>query len=171
MNGIDRVHFDSPVAVIRPPPHSDLSKQSHEALQRVDRELSKCNFRTALFLYPQTPSTPTQWPPRLQNRQTIPNKLSSLDELVINDLSNESNDCSYFYEDYRLLCLHDEAGHSPIGYLLGVLPKCYRTSSIEELHDDRFTAGSVDESLQASVRSISNRVTNSLFLQFLTSFA
>ncbi|KAK6243166.1 hypothetical protein QUC31_009575 [Theobroma cacao] len=42
----------------------------------------------------------------------------------------------------------DEAGHSPIGYLLGVLPKCYRTSSIEELHDDRFTAGSVDESLQ-----------------------
>ncbi|EOY11252.1 Uncharacterized protein TCM_026496 [Theobroma cacao] len=157
MNCIDRVHFDSPVAVIRPPPHSDLSKQRHEALQRVDRELSKCNFRTALSLYPQTPSTPTQWPPRLQNRQT--------------DLSNESNDCSYFYEDYRLLCLHDEAGHSPIGYLLGVLPKCYRTSSIEELHDDRFTAGSVDESLQASVRSISNRVTNSLFLQFLTSFA
>ncbi|XWS58261.1 hypothetical protein CRYUN_Cryun08bG0018700 [Craigia yunnanensis] len=80
------------------------------------------------------------------------------------ELSNESNEPSYSYEDYRFLCLHHEAGHFLIGYLLGILPKGYKIPSMVEFQKDRFAAGSVDfagfESLQSSVRRISNKTLN-----------
>ncbi|XVF57361.1 hypothetical protein PTKIN_Ptkin06aG0199100 [Pterospermum kingtungense] len=87
------------------------------------------------------------------------------------ELSNESNESYHSYEDYWFLCLHHEAGHFLIGYLMGVLPKGYKIRRMAELQTDRFVGGSVDfagfdslqvypQTFQSAVRRISNKTLN-----------
>lgn len=187
--------LDSSATRIRPQTTSDFSKQRRRALQRIDIELSRRNFKTALSLlrHFQRQSDGLR---AFGTTKQVPKKLSSLDEFVINgvdlfylkptvdlitdsikscihcssqeqvssegfeaDLSNQSNESSYTYEDYRFLCIHHEAGHFLIGYLLGILPKAYKIPSMAEFQKDRFASGSVDlagfDSLQVRTNKVS----------------
>ncbi|XVF06181.1 hypothetical protein REPUB_Repub06bG0025200 [Reevesia pubescens] len=190
MNFTAQLRVDSPA--IQPSTKSDFTKRRRRALQRVDKELSKRNSKTAVSLLKHLQRQPDGLSAFGTVKQ-VPKKLSSLDEFVINGvdlsylkptvdlvmdsikssiqcssqeqvssegfetyLSNESNESSYSYEDYRFLCLHHEAGHFLIGYLLGVLPKSYKIPSMAEFQKDRFAGGSVDFSGFESLQTLNN---------------
>ncbi|XP_048235965.1 uncharacterized protein LOC8288485 isoform X8 [Ricinus communis] len=85
---------------------ADYAIRRRKSLQRVDRELSKGNFKDALSLVNQLQGKP------------------------------------FGLRGFGAAKQH-EAGHFLVGYLLGSLPKRYRTPSIEKLRDGNFAGGNV----------------------------
>ncbi|XP_022746218.1 uncharacterized protein LOC111296279 [Durio zibethinus] len=200
MSFTPQLHLDFPASVVQPPTISDFTKRRCRALRRIDRELSRRNFKAALSLLRHLRRQPDGLR-AFGTAKQVPKKLSSLDELIINgvdlsylkptvdlvtdsikscmqcslqeqvssegfetDLSDEIKESSYSYEDYHFLCIHHEAGHFLIGYLLGILPKGYKIPSMTEFWKGRFAAGSVDfagfDSLESGVHGISNKTLN-----------
>ncbi|XAR52535.1 hypothetical protein NMG60_11020666 [Bertholletia excelsa] len=146
------------------------------ALRRVDRELSKGNYKTALTLVKRLQGKPgglhgfgaaKQVPCRISSLDEI--KLSGInisslqllvdsilnsierstefqlsDKISVSQLENLMHGRSYesLFEDH-IMCMQHEAGHFLVGYLLGVLPKRYSVSSLEDLRQDKFAVGRV----------------------------
>ncbi|XP_021894162.1 uncharacterized protein LOC110811866 isoform X2 [Carica papaya] len=151
---------------------TDLAKRRRRALERIDRELSKGNFKTALSLVKQL-RCKRGGIRAFGTAKQVPKKLSSFDDLelsgtdlsvlrlLVDSVMDSVQSCSQFAlldeisskgtqrltnvedrefscEDYHYRCIQHEAGHFLVGYLLGVLPRGYNITSIEDLKRDNF---------------------------------
>ncbi|KAI8547838.1 hypothetical protein RHMOL_Rhmol07G0226800 [Rhododendron molle] len=100
------------------------------ALRKVDRELSRGNYKTALTLVKQLQGKPGGLRGFGAAKQVSASELESLThESVIED---------------HLMCTQHEAGHFLVGYLLGALPKRYVVSKMEALMQNEFVGGGVE---------------------------
>ncbi|KAG5541300.1 hypothetical protein RHGRI_021214 [Rhododendron griersonianum] len=143
------------------------------ALRKVDRELSRGNYKTALTLVKQLQGKPGGLRGFGAAKQ-VPRRISSLDQLkpsgidtsspqylvdsILDSIKRstefqlseevlaselESLTHESVIEDH-LLCTQHEAGHFLVGYLLGALPKRYVVSKMEALMQNEFVGGGVE---------------------------
>ncbi|KAK9074995.1 hypothetical protein SSX86_003314 [Deinandra increscens subsp. villosa] len=138
------------------------AKRRRAALKMVDRQLTNGNFKLALSLIKQLKRQPPPSGLRgFSAARQVPRRVSSVDQLdlsvtqtfdlqslldsvldsVKNSLESSSSssesceDNDLYLEDDMVQhkqVVHHEAGHFLVGYLLGVLPKQYKFSSMED---------------------------------------
>ncbi|XP_043708154.1 uncharacterized protein LOC122657502 isoform X2 [Telopea speciosissima] len=105
------------------------------ALTKLDRELSKGHFKSALSLVKELQGKPDGLRGFGAARQVSFN--GRLENLMIDAISDS------VYEENHITCMQHEAGHFLTAYLLGVLPRGYEVPSIEDFRKDNFLGGKV----------------------------
>ncbi|KAJ4893440.1 hypothetical protein Rs2_20234 [Raphanus sativus] len=122
-----------------------------KALERVNKELSRGKYETALSLVKQFKSSkhhgcclsafasakllPKKSPPLSDTFERLIDSVSRTFESVSAEAIQEHNKATTCEED-RFAVVQHESGHFLVGYLLGVLPRRYEIPDLEAMRDD-----------------------------------
>ncbi|CAN1761262.1 hypothetical protein LINPERHAP1_LOCUS7848 [Linum perenne] len=119
---------------------SNFAERRRRALKRVDRELSRGNFETALSQVKQLQKQPFLLRGFGAAKQVARkssalegHEFDGLDTLSVGHLVDSVLDSIHTNPSHLPLVDEHEAGHFLVGYLIGSLPKKYKVPSLEEL--------------------------------------